>query len=92
MLTIKTCKYIDNYRLNIIFNNNESGIVDLQNEVSVEPYLILQDKEIFKDFFIDHGAICWLNGEIDMAIEYLFFLMRCNEPIYHNMFKQWGYC
>lgn len=91
MLKIQECKYIDNYRLNVLFDNGSFGVANLQDEVISEPYTVLQDKNIFRSFYLDHGAICWLDGTIDMAIEYLFYLANKHKPSYQKLFQEWGY-
>lgn len=90
MPKIQKCRYVDNYQLEIVFDNGIIGSVNLENEVVHEPYTSLQDITIFKRFYLDHGAICWSNGKIDMSVEYLFFLANKANPELQALFKEWG--
>ena len=91
MLQIENCTYVDRYKLNITFNDGTSGIANLENDIASEPYIELQDINTFKHFYLDHGAICWQNGKIDMAIEYLFYLANKNKKEWQSLFQKWGY-
>jgi hypothetical protein len=91
MFKIQNCKYLNDYQLHIVFNNGISNAVNLKDEVAHEPYTALQNLDLFRQFYLDHGALCWLNGKIDMAVEYLFFLANKDKPELQTLFKKWGY-
>ena len=93
MLHILNCKYLSAYKLELIFDNHTTGVVDLkdlpQTGTVFEP---LQDIEIFKNIKLNHGGvITWLNGRLDIAPEYLFFLANSTNSKYADLFKAWGY-
>ncbi len=91
MLKIQDCKYVDGYQLQVIFDNGDMGVANLQDEVTQEPYIVLRDINTFKRFYVDHGAVCWQDGKIDMALEYLFFLVNKDKSELQPLFKKWGY-
>ncbi len=75
MLRIKKVKYLDKYRLNILFSNGRSKIVDFKDWISeANVYLKpLRSIEYFKKVRIDdaHYSICWPNGA-DFSPDILF--------------------
>ena len=70
-LHIQEAKYLQNYQLELKFNNNEIKKVDLKDELYGEVFEPLKDKTFFQDFFISHNTIEWKNGA-DFAPEFLF--------------------
>jgi len=70
-LHVQEAKYIQDYQLELKFNNNEIKKVDLKDELYGEVFEPLKDKTFFQDFFISHNTIEWKNGA-DFAPEFLF--------------------
>ena len=64
-------KYIEGYRLLLLFNNGERRIVDLSNSLKGSVYIPLKDINYFKNFSIKFNTIEWENGA-DFAPEYLY--------------------
>jgi len=64
MISIVSAKYIDNYKIELEFSDKTSGILDFKYLLDVKSLLTipLEDKEYFKTFFIDFGALCWKNS------------------------------
>ena len=49
-------------------------------------------KELFRKAKLEEwGVVTWLNGTLDIAPEYLFFLINKTNPKFKNLFIQWGY-
>ncbi len=72
ILKIKSFKILQDYKIEILFNTNEKGIVDLKNELSGEVFLPLKDLDFFKQAFLtEWNVIQWPNGA-DFAPEYLY--------------------
>lgn len=93
MLHIKSCEWIGDYKLALQFDNGAKGIADLKDLPKTgsvfEP---LQDKNVFKNFKLQYGGVTtWLDGALDIAPEYLFFLANKNKAEFHQKFQQWGY-
>ena len=93
MLHILNYKYLGEYKLELTFDNDTTGIVDLKNLPQVgtvfEP---LKDVALFKKIKLEHGGVVtWLDGKLDIAPEYLFYLANKLNPKYSNLFKKWGY-
>ena len=69
--------YLGDYRLWLAFNNGESGVVDLEQELWGEMFESLKDKLQFATAY-QHPVmrtVAWVNGA-DFAPEFLFELLQ----------------
>ena len=91
-LHITSARYIDRYKIELRFNNDRYGIVDLAESLEGKVFQPLQDLAFFKQFDVDEelGTIKWLNGA-DFAPEYLYFLTFRDDPELQDQFQKWGY-
>jgi len=93
MLTIHHAKYIADYKIFCKFNNGKSGIADLATTLHNDNRALfneLKDLSYFQKFSLQHDTITWVNG-LDLAPEYLFYLVFSEEPSLQKQFKNWGY-
>ena len=63
---------LSNYHLWLRFSNGESKVFDFKPLLDSPCYIRLQDKEIFRDVYIDYGVPVWCDGDIDIAPEYIY--------------------
>lgn len=77
ILEVTEARYVDDYRINLVFNQNIERLADLSNELEGEIFEPLHNLEFFQSFFIDCGTISWSNGA-DIAPEYLYFISKSN--------------
>jgi len=70
-LEVSKAKYLDNYKIALMFNNGENKVVDLKNELNGEVFVPLHDLDYFKNFQIKYNTIEWENGA-DYVPEYLY--------------------
>ena len=70
-LEVLEAKYIENYIINITFNNGETKIVDLSNQLFGKVFDPLKNEDYFKTFKIKYNTIEWDNGA-DFAPEFLY--------------------
>ena len=63
-------KYIDDYRVWLLFNDGAKGEVDLSPELFGELFEPLKDKRLFSSFKLEGHTISWDNGA-DFAPEFL---------------------
>ena len=70
-IEVVKAKYIDGYRLLLLFNNGERRIVDLSNSLKGTVFAPLKDINFFKRFSIKFNTVEWENGA-DFAPEYLY--------------------
>jgi len=91
-LHVTSAKYLEDYRIEVSFNNGREGIADLSDALNGKVFEALKNKTKFSSFVIDKelDTIVWSNGA-DLAPEYIFFQAFKNEPELQNKFKEWGY-
>ena len=70
-LEVSKAKYLDNYRIELTFNNGETKTVDLRNELNGKVYKPLRQLDYFKSFRVHYNTVEWSNGA-DYAPEYLY--------------------
>lgn len=72
-LHIDQVTYINDYKLELKFNNGIHKAIDLSSELEGEIFLPLKDRTYFKKVYLnkDTGTIEWPNGA-DFAPEFLF--------------------
>lgn len=93
MLSIEKAKYLEEYKIRLTFNNGETGTADLKDFLFQDHRPIfskLKDSETFQNFKIKHSTIVWME-DIDLAPEYLFFLVFKSKKEYKEQFSEWGY-
>ncbi len=71
---LKVCgvRPLDDFRLWVRFNNNETRVFDFKPFLQSPAFKPLSDPEIFKTVYIDYGIPVWNNGEIDISPEKLY--------------------
>ena len=75
IITIQEAKYIENYKINIIFNDNSSQVIDfypfLSNSLNphINKYL---DINKFKNFLIHEGDLEWNDYDLCFPIADLY--------------------
>ncbi|WP_428357780.1 DUF2442 domain-containing protein [Methyloprofundus sp.] len=91
-LHVTSAKYLEDYKVEVSFNNGRKGIADLSDALNGKMFEPLKNKTEFSKLVIDKelDTIVWSNGA-DLAPEYIFFKAFRNEPELQNKFKEWGY-
>ena len=93
MLHISDADYLGEHRLRVAFNDGREGVADLRSMIFDEPRTVfepLKDLSAFRQFFIEHGALCW-PGELDVAPEYIYYLAFRDDECLRGLFEEWGY-
>jgi hypothetical protein len=93
MLHISDAEYLGEYRLRVVFNDGREGVADLRQMVFDEPRTVfepLKDLSGFRQFFVEHGALCW-PGDLDVAPEYIYYLAFRDDESLRGLFEEWGY-
>lgn len=73
MIYVTHANYVNDYKIQIQFNNGKIGIIDLKDTIYNDHRDIfkeLQDINKFKQFHVDMDTIVWENG-LDLAPEFL---------------------
>ena len=91
-LHVSDATYIEDFKINIVFNNGRKGVVDLTDSLYGPVFEPLKNATLFSQVFVhkDLETISWPNGA-DLAPEYLYFKAFQNEPELQEQFKKWGY-
>lgn len=78
MIQVKQARYIDQYKIYLVFNNHKEGVVDLKAVVIKDHrpvFTELSSIEEFKKFRVEADTIVWENG-LDLAPEFLYENLR----------------
>ncbi|MCL0078638.1 DUF2442 domain-containing protein [Dehalococcoidia bacterium] len=91
-LHVTDAKYIEDYRVEISFNDGRNGVADLSDALKGSVFGPLREKSVFSRLKLDKelGTIVWPNGA-DLAPEYIYFQAFKGEPELQTQFKEWGY-
>ena len=76
-LHVTEATYLKGYKLHLVFNNGQNGIVDLEQELYGEIFEPLRDPALFQQFHLTSRTLEWSNGA-DFAPEYLLELIALN--------------
>lgn len=93
MLHISNAQYLGDYRVRLSFNNGREGVADLRAMIFGEPRTVfapLREGSVFRQLFIEHGALCW-PCDLDVAPEYIYFLAFRDDENLRGLFEEWGY-
>jgi len=73
MHVVKNAKYIEGYKIQLTFENNEIKIVDLEQHLTGEIFEPLKAPSYFRTFKLDEDldTITWENGA-DMSPDFLY--------------------
>ena len=72
LLEVCAVKPLDGYKIWVRFNNGEARTVDMSPLLEQPAFVPLKDKNVFDSVYIDYGCTVWLDGDVDIAPEYLF--------------------
>jgi hypothetical protein len=93
MISIKSAKHLQDYKIKIEFNDGRIGEVDLKETITGDHRPIfnqLKDINLFKNFKVEFDTLIWPN-ELDIAPEYLYFQSFKDDSRLNEQFKKWGY-
>ena len=73
-IALKVCgiRPLPNYRLWVRFNTGVAKIVDFRPLLNSPAFVPLKDEKQFREVYIDYGVPVWLDGDIDIAPDYLY--------------------
>ncbi len=93
MTGISEAKYLESYKVHLLFTDGRSGEVDLHEFISNDHRPIfkeLQNENIFHRFTLDFDTLVWPNGA-DLAPEFLYFQAFRDDRNLKEQFRKWGY-
>ena len=71
MLKIKDAKITGNMMMLLTFSSGEKRVFD-EKILKGDVFKQLENDDVFRSFEIVHGAVTWLNQNIDCAPEYMY--------------------
>jgi len=75
---VTSVKYIEDYKIEVAFEDNIKGIINFKNIIFSDKRPIFQelkDKKKFSQIKVDMDTIVWKNG-LDLAPEFLYNLLK----------------
>lgn len=72
MLRIVAADRLGDYRLMVTFNDGEKRIFDGHSLLNGPVFAPLADEKVFNDYALDYETLTWLNGEVDIAPEFVY--------------------
>ncbi|MBS9768448.1 MAG: DUF2442 domain-containing protein [Flavobacteriaceae bacterium] len=83
LLKIIKASYVEGYKINLLFNNHFSAVVDLKNAIFTDKREIfkkLENIDFFRNFTQNRWTVEWENG-VDLAPEFLYELAKKQQNI-----------
>ena len=92
ILHITEAKYLNDYKVQVVFNDGKEGVADLFDVLRGPVFTPLKDKELFAQLRVDEEmeTIAWPNGA-DLAPEAVYFRVFKDAPELQKQFQEWGY-
>ena len=72
MLQIVAADRLGDYRLMVTFNDGAKRIFDGHSLLNGPVFAPLADEKVFNDYALDYETLTWLNGEVDIAPEFVY--------------------
>ena len=72
IIKVSGIRPMDNHLLWIRFNTGEAKVFDLKPLLDTPAFAPLKDESLFRGVYIDYGVAVWMDGDIDIAPEYLY--------------------
>jgi len=80
MIQVTEARYIDQYKIYLVFNDHREGIVDFKAVITKDHRPIIAELiniDKFKKFKVEADTIVWENG-LDFAPEFLYEKLELN--------------
>jgi len=92
ILHITEAQYLQDYKVQVVFNDGKQGVADLSDALRGPVFNPLKDKKLFAQLYVDKEmeTIAWPNGA-DLAPEYIYFKAFKDVPELQKQFREWGY-
>ena len=74
-LHVTDAEFLSGFRVRLVFNNGDRGVVDLEKHLTGPVFVPLRDPEAFAQFRLEGHTLSWSNGA-DFAPEFLHGLLQ----------------
>lgn len=72
VIVVRGVRPMDDYKLWVRFSNGEAKVCDIKPLLYSPAFAPLKAETTFREVYIDYGTTVWMDGDIDIAPEYLF--------------------
>lgn len=72
VLKVNGVRALEDFRLWVRFNNNETRVFDFKPLLQLPAFKPLSNPDVFKTVYIDYGITVWNDGDIDISPETLY--------------------
>lgn len=73
-MKVASARVTNDLSMLVVFTTGETRLLDATVLLKYPAFAKLANPTVFAEFSIDHGVLCWLGGEIDIAPERLYEL------------------
>ncbi len=74
-------KVVNDLPMLVTFSTGETRLFDASPLLEMPVFAPLRSNEVFSGFAIDHGAVSWAGGDIDLAPETMYKMSYAYERI-----------
>lgn len=74
-------KVVNDLSMLVTFSTGEARLFDASSLLEMPVFAPLRSNEVFSGFAIDHGAVSWAGGDIDLAPETMYKMSYAYERI-----------
>ena len=71
-MKVKAIKVLGNLCMLVTFTTGEVRLLDATELFDIPAFRVLEDEDVFKTAYVDHGVVCWVGGDIDIAPEAMY--------------------
>lgn len=79
-LSVSSVRSLGGFLLLVQFSNGDIRVFDGARFLDMPAFAPLKDVDLFNDFAIDHGALTWKRGTIDVSSAWLFEMSVAYTP------------
>ena len=80
-MRVVAAKVVNDLSMLVTFSTGEARLFDASSLLEMPVFAPLRSNEVFSGFAIDHGAVSWAGGDIDLAPETMYKMSYAYERI-----------
>ncbi|WP_083662031.1 DUF2442 domain-containing protein [Thermophilibacter provencensis] len=80
-MRVVAAKVVNDLPMLVTFSTGETRLFDASPLLEMPVFAPLRSNEVFSGFAIDHGAVSWAGGDIDLAPETMYKMSYAYERI-----------
>lgn len=69
---VESARVVNTLSMLVKFTTGETRLFDASGLLEYPAFKPLENPKVFENYSIDHGVLCWENGDIDIAPEALY--------------------